>query len=425
MYVKYIDIYRKLEECYDQMVHPQKRIYIKKVLESTICRICEVKKDLVLFNPRPASMYVHLDQLLFDLKYDPSIIEIPVPRYFREFDQIPIDIQFREPVEKEGGKKRKKVKKGKKKKKKKKVDDDEEAKEAVKNLEDQFRSVDKTIEDTHLTLNPMKEVVTEPLSMEIDNVHDAIRLIQKNERGRQGRWRMLFIVNTKRQEEQEREMFQKIKEGLIKEKSKDEMENEATLVIQRRMRGIIARKRIDEIRQEEMVFLGMSRKPRVDPINRAKKTMDERKQIQKSYMSEYLDAKNEVKGEIYEMEEDEIREGMLKERREWIQEVKATKGGKPPEDVKGFYERVKEEDKDGEGDDEGGEGGGAAEEAKGKGKKEEPKKGKGKKAAAGGDDDEDDKQVIKIGPSEVVQKFDEFYEDYNLIWSNKDEADNY
>jgi hypothetical protein len=42
---------------------------------------------------------------------------------------------------------------------------------------------------------------------------------------------MLFIVNTKRQEEQEREMFQKIKEGLIKEKSKDEMENEATLII--------------------------------------------------------------------------------------------------------------------------------------------------------------------------------------------------
>jgi hypothetical protein len=45
------------------------------------------------------------------------------------------------------------------------------------------------------------------------------------------------------------------------------------------MRGIIARKRIDEIRQEEMVFLGMSRKPKMDPINRAKKTMDERKQI--------------------------------------------------------------------------------------------------------------------------------------------------
>jgi len=32
---------------------------------------------------------------------------------------------------------------------------------------------------------------------------------------------------------------------------------------------------------------------------------------------------------------------------------------------------------------------------------------------------------VKIGPSEVVQKFDEFYEDYNNIWANKDESENY
>ena len=72
------------------MVHPQKRIFIKKVLESTILRICEMKKELVTFNPRPGSHYVHLDQLIFDLKYDPSILEIPVPRYFREDDRIPV-----------------------------------------------------------------------------------------------------------------------------------------------------------------------------------------------------------------------------------------------------------------------------------------------------------------------------------------------
>ena len=45
-------------------------------------------------------------------------------------------------------------------------------------------TVDKTIEDTHNTLEPIKEIVTEPLMMELDNIHDAIRLIQKNERGR-------------------------------------------------------------------------------------------------------------------------------------------------------------------------------------------------------------------------------------------------
>ena len=64
------------------MVHPQKRIFIKKVLESTMIRICETKKKMVEVNPRKNSLYVHLDSLLFDLKYDPSVIEIPVPRYF-------------------------------------------------------------------------------------------------------------------------------------------------------------------------------------------------------------------------------------------------------------------------------------------------------------------------------------------------------
>ena len=33
--------------------------------------------------------------------------------------------------------------------------------------------------------------------------------------------------------------------------------------------------------------------------------------------------------------------------------------------------------------------------------------------------------MVKIGPSEVVQKFDEFYEDYNSIWADKDESENY
>jgi len=87
-----------------------------------------MKKDLVLFNPRPSSIYVHLDQLLFDLKYDPSMIEIPVPRYFKEDDRIPVDVEFKEKVERDEGKKKKK-KGGKKKKKKKSDDDDEKKKE--------------------------------------------------------------------------------------------------------------------------------------------------------------------------------------------------------------------------------------------------------------------------------------------------------
>ena len=89
-----------------------------------------MKKDLVFFNPGPKSIYVHLDQLLFDLKYDPTIIEIPVPRYFREDDRIPVNIVFKEKVERGEGKK-KKGKKGVKKKGKKKKKDDDDDKDKV------------------------------------------------------------------------------------------------------------------------------------------------------------------------------------------------------------------------------------------------------------------------------------------------------
>lgn len=82
-------------------------------------RICEIKNQLVEHNPRTGSLYVHLDQLLFDLKYDPSIIEIPVPRYFKDKeDNIEVLIKLKEEVDR-GGKKKKKKGGGKKKKKKK------------------------------------------------------------------------------------------------------------------------------------------------------------------------------------------------------------------------------------------------------------------------------------------------------------------
>jgi hypothetical protein len=181
LYIKYIDIYRKLEECYDQMVQPQKRIFIKKVLECSILRICELKKDLILFNTRPNSIYVHLDQLLFDLKYDPSMIEIPVPRYFKEDDRIEVELKFNEKVERD----KKKKGKGKPKKKKKKKKDEE----PVKEIRIPLAEKDDLMNNLMLTYRgynePEREIVQDPFTLEV-NIHFGIRLIQKNDRGRQG-----------------------------------------------------------------------------------------------------------------------------------------------------------------------------------------------------------------------------------------------
>ena len=41
LYIKYLQIFRRLEESYDQMVHPQKRMDIKKALEAVMGRLLE------------------------------------------------------------------------------------------------------------------------------------------------------------------------------------------------------------------------------------------------------------------------------------------------------------------------------------------------------------------------------------------------
>merc|ERR1719217_333220 len=72
LYIKYLQIYRKLEDCHDQMVHPQKRRTIKKVLKSTIIRILELKELLIIHNhPRERNRFVALDEVLTDLKLNP------------------------------------------------------------------------------------------------------------------------------------------------------------------------------------------------------------------------------------------------------------------------------------------------------------------------------------------------------------------
>lgn len=43
LYLQYVRVFRTLETCYDQMVHPQKRLLLRKLLDSTIGRILELK----------------------------------------------------------------------------------------------------------------------------------------------------------------------------------------------------------------------------------------------------------------------------------------------------------------------------------------------------------------------------------------------
>ena len=64
-----MQIFRRLEEAYDQMAHPQKRGDMKKAVEAVLGRILEIKSWLVNLNKKIDS--VNFDDILVDLKLSP------------------------------------------------------------------------------------------------------------------------------------------------------------------------------------------------------------------------------------------------------------------------------------------------------------------------------------------------------------------
>jgi len=124
--------------------------------------------------------------------------------------------------------------------------------------------------------------------------------------------------------------------------------------------------------------------------------------------------------EIKDIEGSDIQDSMLNARHEWVQWYRGA-FGKVPDGLDKFYAKndletplsPEEEEKKA-----------AEDEAKGK-KKEKKAKDKGKKKkGAAADGDEGGEKLLKVGPTEVVQKFDEFYEGYTKVWSNRDETSN-
>ena len=121
-----------------------------------------------------------------------------------------------------------------------------------------------------------------------------------------------------------KELQKKIKEGKIVKESDEQKNINACLYVQRRIRGILARKSVENLRQEEMEFLGMSRKKKTaeeernDPIKKMEETRKERKLVQANNMKRYLDAKDMLKEEIDENEGTDLIESMLLARRNFI-----------------------------------------------------------------------------------------------------------
>jgi hypothetical protein len=265
LYIRYLQIVRKLEEAYDQVVHPQKRIDIKATLVSVMGRVLEIKDALIALNR--GINFLNLDEVLVDLKLPPSVLEVPVPRYFIEDRK---DIETREKL--------------------------------LDTYTLQFNLPDDSKEDAETT-------------GEEPTLEHAIRAIQINERARQGRQRAKGMREIHLEEERERRIMQ------LGADHDDRDPDTAARIVSARWRGYSARKKTEIMRREELIFIGMEPppplEPQHDPIVAHAHNRVRRKHLQHMHIEEYKRALVTLKEEVHAHEAPEMREEMLDQLRDW------------------------------------------------------------------------------------------------------------
>merc|ERR1712227_369216 len=283
MYIRYIQVYKNLEDCYDQMIHPQKREDIKMALENCIGQLVNTKYDLVV---NQKTDYVCLDDIIVDLKLTPDALEMKVPRYFR---------------------------------------DDREAE--IKKREE--------LMNTLLVRFDIPPEETDN-KVELPTRNEAILIIQRNERARQSRQRATFMKQLR-----EHEAIALAGGPPEPTEKMPRMDTEmAALVIQKIFRGYKTRLAAIRADKQELIFLRMAAED-LDGEDYAEQLESEtrfrRKHKQKEYERLYKEHTEQMKQQLYDDEGEEIREEIGTKVSEWYFSFRK-KFGKWPDEPADFYD---------------------------------------------------------------------------------------
>lgn len=196
LYARYILVANRLEDVYDQMVQPQKRLLVRRLLDASLGRIIELKHDLVSIDMNEFS---YNDDVIRDLKLLPNDLELRIPRYFLRENSV--DIAYKK----------------------------------------------RFIDEILLKLGWLDEEIVEEKMTELQ----AIQIIQKHERARQGRLRAQFMKEIK-------QLKEKGKPDAVKDRTDGLV---AAMRIQKMWRGFVDRRKTRHGKIEEMYLIGMIPKP--------------------------------------------------------------------------------------------------------------------------------------------------------------------
>ncbi|XP_028736214.1 dynein regulatory complex protein 11 [Peromyscus leucopus] len=376
-YIKYVQIFRNMENVYDQIVHPQKRLLIRKILDGVMGRVLELKNEMVELE---MTEFHYFDDILQDLKLAPQQLDVPIPRYF--------------------------------------------LKERLEVIKGREKILARILNECGLNLPDVKFAV-KSLALE-----EAVKMIQIAERARQGRLRAMFMKQIFLQECRAKEI------KLLGQRLADT--SLAALQIQKVWRGFHQSRKTVKEREEEMVFLGMKPPHVYNEISAAtiqsERVTRLRNEVQLKHEQNYKEALVNIKEELKLMEGPDIKEHLQDQIRQWFIECRNLTGtfpdypnvedggsaiifsNKTPEQVIEDILTSQEE-----------------EEKLKKKKKKEEKESKPKKGKKGKEKKSNQKEKVvkeedeewKMSPSLFLQLMEEGNSLYKDTWMNKDESWNF
>ncbi|XP_068405892.1 IQ and AAA domain-containing protein 1-like [Eschrichtius robustus] len=365
LYLYYLGLLHRFDTLYDQMVQPQKRRLLRRLPDGVAGRVLELKDDLVRVDLCETPC---LDQVLQDLKLTPADLEVPIPKYFQ---------LERSSVLRERG----------------------------HMLADLLSRPEPVFSEESFPVLPRTE---------------AVILLQRAERARQGRLRATFMREIRKEEERDR----KIREEGRPRFSQDE----AAIIIQKVWKGYQQRKRTQQDRRTEMEFIGMlpssSQAEHSAVTSQASLGEDVRRLLQTEKEEAFQSAMVKTRDALREMEGPDMREKMKEQIRQWFIECRALTGrfpdypdeslggsylifaDKTPEQVKMELEVEVQESK-------------KKDQKKSKGKEKEKKEKKEKKRKGDMTRKGEADTMLRLLPSKSIPVINAGHEEYTNLWKNR------
>ncbi|XP_069317655.1 IQ and AAA domain-containing protein 1-like [Eulemur rufifrons] len=371
LYLRYLGLLRRFDTIYDQMVQPQKRRLLRRLLDCVAGRVLELKDELVRVDLSESHC---LDHVLQDLKLTPADLEVSIPKYF---------------------------------------------------LLEQSTAIRERGQMLAEILSRMGPVSSQE---DLPGMHrtEAIILVQKAERARQGRLRATFMKEIQKEEERDR----KIREDGQRKFSQDQ----AALTVQKVWKGYLQRKRTQQDRRTEMEFIGMLPPPsqveHLDIMSQACLGDDIRRHRQREKEEEFQAAMEKAHSFLRETEGPDMKEKMKEQICQWFIECHALTGrfpdypdeslggsylifaDKTPEQVRMELEMQVQESKKKEQEK-------SKEKEKDQKEKDKKRKKKGKKEKA---KKREADVMLKVLPSKFTPAISAGHVEYLNLWKNRQES---